>query len=87
MFKKSPFFGVWHPEVLRDYVDYALVDDPEGGVKLKMSGLQEGLSFVNRVPSWETWELLERLDENIVLRWIIPETPYVFYVRPMRGGC
>ncbi|KAF8556562.1 alpha beta-hydrolase [Imleria badia] len=73
LFQKSPFFGAWHPDVLRLYVDHALIDDAEGGVRLKMSGLQEGISFTNQVPSFETWELLERLDKGITLRWVVPE--------------
>ena len=39
-FQASPFFGVWHPDSLKLYVDCGLYDDPNGGVRLKMSGLQ-----------------------------------------------
>ncbi|KAI9454511.1 Alpha/Beta hydrolase protein [Boletus coccyginus] len=75
LFQKSPFFSAWHPDVLKLYVDYGLIGSPEGGVQLKMTGLQEGVSFANWAPSWETWELLERLDEGITLRWVVPEEP------------
>ncbi|KAG9313781.1 Alpha/Beta hydrolase protein [Chiua virens] len=75
LMKKSPFFNVWHPEVLRDFVDHAVIDDPDGGVKLKMPPLQEALTFAHRMTSWETWELLERLDESIALRWVLPKNP------------
>lgn len=73
-----PFFAAWHPSVLQCYVDYALVDNSEGGVRLKMSGLQEGLAFTNRALPWETWVLLDKLDERIELRWIIPNDSGVF---------
>jgi len=75
LFRKSPFFGAWHPDVLELYVDHGLIDDAEGGVRLKMSGLQEGLSFANWLSACETWELLERLDEGITLQWVVPEKP------------
>ncbi|KAH0831137.1 hypothetical protein J3R83DRAFT_13707 [Lanmaoa asiatica] len=75
LFQKSTFFGAWDPDVLQLYVDHAVINDSEGGVRLKMSGLQEGLSFANQVSTWETWELLERLDEGITLRWMVPEKP------------
>ena len=45
-----------------------------------MSGLQEGISFTNRRTPWEMWEMLERLDETIELRWVVPEKPFVFDV-------
>lgn len=75
LFQQSPFFGAWHPYVLQLYVDRALIDDAEGGVRLKMSGLQEGLLFANQRTGQETWELLEKLDEEIALRWVVPEHP------------
>ncbi|KAG8216017.1 hypothetical protein J3R82DRAFT_8010 [Butyriboletus roseoflavus] len=74
LFQKSSFFGAWNPDVLQHYVDHGLIDT-EGGVRLKMSGLQEGLSFANKRSAWETWELLGRLDEGITLRWVVPEQP------------
>ncbi|EGO01092.1 hypothetical protein SERLA73DRAFT_72062 [Serpula lacrymans var. lacrymans S7.3] len=75
MFKASPFFAAWHPDVLQLYVDYGLTDTPEGEVKLKMSGMHEALSFANNLASNETWELLENLDKKIELRWIVPGKP------------
>lgn len=71
-FKTSPFFRTWHPDVLRLYVNYALCEDSQGGVKLKMSSLQEALVLANRVGAAEAWELLEKLDERIELRWVVP---------------
>ncbi|KAF8842804.1 alpha/beta-hydrolase [Paxillus ammoniavirescens] len=73
LFKKSPFFSRWNPGVLQLYVDHGLADDSSGGVKLKMSGLHEGLTFADQTMACETWELLDRLDEAISLRWVVPE--------------
>jgi hypothetical protein len=37
---RSPFFGAWDPDVLRDYVEYALVEDSSGKARLKCSNIQ-----------------------------------------------
>jgi len=75
LFKASPFFGAWHPDALQLYITYALCEDPQGGVKLKMSGLQEALVFADRIGAIEAWELLEKVDERIELRWVVPGKP------------
>lgn len=75
LFKASPFFGAWHPDALQLYVTYGLCKDPQGGVKLKMSGLHEALVFADRIGANEAWELLEKVDERIELRWIVPGKP------------
>ncbi|KAG1878750.1 Alpha/Beta hydrolase protein [Suillus tomentosus] len=75
LFKASPFFGAWHPDTLQLYVTYGLCKDSQGGVKLKMSSLQEALVYADRTGSPEAWELLEKVDERIELRWIIPGKP------------
>ncbi|KAH7925329.1 hypothetical protein BV22DRAFT_1129087 [Leucogyrophana mollusca] len=75
LFKATPFFAAWHPDVLRAYVDYGLTEDAQGGVRLKMSGLHEALVFANSLTSAEVWELLETLDEKIELRWVLPGSP------------
>ncbi|KAL4071778.1 Alpha/beta hydrolase family-domain-containing protein [Scleroderma citrinum] len=73
LFKQSPFFASWHPQVLELYVNYGLTaDSASNGVKLKMSPLQEALTFVDTRVAKEVWELLETLDANITLRWIVP---------------
>ncbi|KAH7882978.1 Alpha/beta hydrolase family-domain-containing protein [Phlebopus sp. FC_14] len=78
LLEKSPFFAAWHPDVLRLYVDHGLTNDPDnGGVKLKMPALHEGLVFANVRLPYETWELLEKLDEGITLRWIMPPEWFV----------
>ncbi|KAF9238990.1 hypothetical protein BU15DRAFT_74955 [Melanogaster broomeanus] len=76
-FKKSPFFRTWNPEVLQLYVDHGLTDDSNGGIKLKMSSVHETLCFINYMPSWETWEMLDKVDEAITLRWIVPKEGFV----------
>ncbi len=40
LMSKSPFFGTWDPDVLRNYVDYALVEDSSGKARLKCSNIQ-----------------------------------------------
>ncbi|KAG0704158.1 Alpha/beta hydrolase family-domain-containing protein [Suillus ampliporus] len=75
LFKASPFFGGWHPDALQLYVTYGLCEDSRGGVKLKTPSLQEALVFSGRISSSEAWELLERVDERIELRWIVPGKP------------
>lgn len=50
-----------------------------------MSGLQEGLSFANQVSPFETWELLEKLDNEITLRWVVPEKSYVLQRCPVQS--
>ncbi|KAG1737532.1 uncharacterized protein EDB91DRAFT_1055105 [Suillus paluster] len=75
-FKASPFFGGWHPDALQLYVTCGLCEDSRGGVKLKMSGLHEALAFAGRnIRSFEAWELLEKVDERIELRWVVPGKP------------
>ncbi|KAG0704157.1 Alpha/Beta hydrolase protein [Suillus ampliporus] len=74
-FKASPFFGGWHPDVLRLYVVYGLCEDLRGGVKLQTPSVHEALVFAGRIGSFEAWELLERVDERIELRWIVPGKP------------
>ncbi|KAG1819245.1 uncharacterized protein BJ212DRAFT_80849 [Suillus subaureus] len=74
-FKASPFFRAWHPDTLQLYVTYGLCEDSQGGVKLKTSALHEALVFVDHIGSNEAWELLEKVDERIELRWIVPGKP------------
>ncbi|KIN94415.1 hypothetical protein M404DRAFT_1008327 [Pisolithus tinctorius Marx 270] len=76
-FKESPFFASWHPDVLKTYVDHGLAVDTAGGVRLKTTSVQEGLTFVNVPVFIEIWELLEKLDENITLRWVVPSPGFL----------
>jgi hypothetical protein len=67
-----PFFASWDPEVLKIYVDHGLAPDLRGGFRLKMSGVQEAMVFSDGHVPYEVWELIDRLDEKIELRWIMP---------------
>jgi hypothetical protein len=67
LMSKSPFFGTWDPDVLRNYVDYALVEDSSGKVRLKCSNIQvrRKRNWLRGVASAETsnrkrWCLLKR---------------------------
>ena len=71
----SPFFGAWRPDVLRLYATYGLCEDSQGGVKLKTSSLQEAFVYADPLGANETWELLDRVDNRIELRWIVPGKP------------
>jgi hypothetical protein len=75
LFKASPFFRSWHPDTLQLYVTYGLCEDSQAGVKLKMSSLHEALVFADRIGANEAWELLEKVDERIEIRWIVPGKP------------
>ncbi|KAG2040698.1 Alpha/Beta hydrolase protein [Suillus americanus] len=71
-FKSSPTFSVWHPDILRLYVDFGLYEDESGCVRLKMPPVHEALLTANTRTRRETWELMEKLDEKIELLWILP---------------
>jgi len=73
-FQKSPFFNVWHPDVLRKYVDYGIIPFPDGKVHLKMSGVQEAVVFLDRRVVYETWQLLKGLDPRIEIFFLFSRT-------------
>ncbi|KAI6138208.1 Alpha/Beta hydrolase protein [Pisolithus thermaeus] len=77
LLRKKPFFISWHPDVLKMYVDYGLTDSPSGSVRLKTTPIQESLCYVNIFPPREHWELIEKLDEDIALRWVVPTTSFI----------
>lgn len=59
--------------MLRSYIEHGLTPDPAGGVKLKTPGMQEALTFASETRlSNEVWELLERIDDRVALRWMMP---------------
>ncbi|KAG1859214.1 Alpha/Beta hydrolase protein [Suillus subluteus] len=74
-FKSSPMFSAWDPDVLRLYVDFGLYEDESGCVRLKTPPIHEALVLANPRASRETWELMEKLDENIELLWVLPGKP------------
>ncbi|TFY83002.1 hypothetical protein EWM64_g1010, partial [Hericium alpestre] len=69
----SPFFGAWDPEVLKLYVDYGLVEDAKGGVRLKTSGVQEAATFSDTWLRYEMWGAMPKIEERIALRWLSPK--------------
>ncbi|KAG8933343.1 hypothetical protein FRC02_012095 [Tulasnella sp. 418] len=70
-FQSNPFFQAWDPRVLDIYVQDGLYEHEDGTVRLKTSRLQEAAVFAERTLPFETWELLDRLDERIILHWIM----------------
>ncbi|KAH8112353.1 Alpha/beta hydrolase family-domain-containing protein [Phellopilus nigrolimitatus] len=79
LFSASPFFSAWDPAVLDIYVECGLTplkhdsaDLEDGGVALKMPGIQEGVVFAEALLTHEVFERLKDLDPHIALRWVIP---------------
>lgn len=52
LFSKTPFFRSWDPDVLRIYLEYALIEDANGQVRLKCTNLQVCAQAGTRV--WPT---------------------------------
>lgn len=75
LFRLLPFFAAWDPDVLTNYVKHGLTPDPRGGFMLKMTCIQEAIVFADTRVAYEVWELLERLDERVELRYIMPGKP------------
>jgi len=78
LFQSSPFFKAWDPKVLDVYVNRGLVtvrnNGNNMGAQLKMSGLQEAVVFADVQVSYETYELLESLRDEVDLLWIMGAT-------------
>jgi len=72
LMRESSFFGSWDPDVLRDYVDYALVEDPTGRVRLKCTNIQEAAVFADSDRRNEAWSALPQIDKRIAMKWILP---------------
>ena len=72
LFKQSPFFVSWHPEVLELYANYRLTADTSNGVRLKTLLIHESLTFAETHVPDEVGVLLEQLDGNMTVRWIVP---------------
>ena len=70
-FSATPFFQAWDPASLDIYVQSALYDAPDGQVRLKMPGVQEGVCFAENYAPYETFELLSSLDQSVELRWLV----------------
>ncbi|KDQ56901.1 hypothetical protein JAAARDRAFT_131855 [Jaapia argillacea MUCL 33604] len=72
LFSAVPFFAAWDPEVLKIYVECALRPNPDGGVQLKMSGMQEAVVFADTTVAYEVFELVASIDDRVELRWVLP---------------
>ncbi|KAI9463967.1 Alpha/Beta hydrolase protein [Lactarius psammicola] len=72
LLSKSPFFGSWDPDVLRNYVEHALVEDASGQVRLKCTNFQEAVVFADGTRCLEAWSALPHIDERIPVKWLVP---------------
>ena len=72
-FAASPFFHAWDPAALDAFVDGALYAAPDGQIRLKMPGLQEGVNFAERNATAEVFELLPEMDARVETHWVVPE--------------
>ena len=72
LFKQSPFFVSWRPEVLELYANYRSTADTSDGVRLKTLPIHKSLTFAKTHVPDEVRVLLEQLDGNMTVRWIVP---------------
>ncbi|KAI0052389.1 hypothetical protein FA95DRAFT_1602038 [Auriscalpium vulgare] len=70
----SPFFGRWHPDVFKLYLDHAITTMPSGEVKLKCTSIQEATVFVEAQCTREVWTIFDKLPEHIAIHWIVCPT-------------
>ncbi|EIM87275.1 alpha/beta-hydrolase [Stereum hirsutum FP-91666 SS1] len=68
----APFFARWDPAVLDSYVEHGMYSTPNGSVRLKTTGVQEAVVFAESLVTHEAWAVLDKLDEKIALKWIMP---------------
>jgi len=74
LMRKSPFFGAWDPDVLRIYVEYALVEDANGHVRLKCTNVQEAAVFADYTRCLEARFTLRHIDDRIPMKWLVPSS-------------
>jgi len=72
LLSQSPFFGSWDQDVLRNYVEYALVEDASGQVRLKCTNFQEAAVFADVTHRVEAWLALPHIDKRIPMKWLVP---------------
>jgi len=53
-------------------VEYALVEDASGQVRLKCTNLQEAVVFADGITCVEAWSVLPHIDERIPVKWLVP---------------
>ncbi|KIK71211.1 hypothetical protein GYMLUDRAFT_33350 [Collybiopsis luxurians FD-317 M1] len=75
LLRKSPFFGSWHPDALKMYVEYGLFSPPgTNGVTLKMHPVWEALAYTNGLQrSGDMFDDVPRLDEKVYIKWVMPD--------------
>jgi len=72
LLSKSPFFSSWDPDVLRIYVEHALIEDASGQIRLKCTNLQEAAVFADGTTATEALSALPHIDERIPMKWLVP---------------
>jgi hypothetical protein len=51
LLKASKFFGTWDDDVLKMYVEHGMIEDQNGGVKLKCAGFNVGVEATCNIKS------------------------------------
>lgn len=65
-------FRTWPDEVLRLHVQHGLVETADGDVRLKCSGFQEAVVYIEHYGAHEAWIALPDVDERVAIHWIVP---------------
>ncbi|KAJ3967522.1 hypothetical protein EV361DRAFT_930212 [Lentinula raphanica] len=74
--KKSPFFGVWHPEALRMFIEGGLYrpSSSEERVYLKIHPILEALAYTNGIEkSEDMYAKFPSLDEKVYIKFVMPD--------------
>ncbi|KAL0946123.1 hypothetical protein HGRIS_012388 [Hohenbuehelia grisea] len=72
---QNPMFQAWDAAVLDAFIEHGLFSERDGRLALKMPGLQEALTYLESIATYEVWEGLKDIDERIPLHWIMPGKP------------
>ncbi|KAF8316887.1 hypothetical protein DL93DRAFT_2134844 [Clavulina sp. PMI_390] len=67
LYKLSPSFSYWNPDVLKTFVKYGITEDSKGGVKLKTPTMQEAMWFMEGDGVTKTYETLSQLPPSVEL--------------------
>ncbi|KAJ4486358.1 Alpha/beta hydrolase family-domain-containing protein [Lentinula aciculospora] len=73
--KKSAFFGVWHPDSLKLYIECGLYSPPGSDtVHLKTHPVLEALAYTNGIEASEDmYDKTPSLDEKVYIKWVMPD--------------
>ncbi|KAJ3737028.1 Alpha/beta hydrolase family-domain-containing protein [Lentinula guzmanii] len=76
--KKSSFFGAWHPEALRMFIECGLYSpissDSDSTVYLKTHPVLEALAYTNGVEASEDmYAKVPSLDQKVYIKWVMPD--------------